>query len=116
MTSRRAFIGQCCAAVGTTGILSQLAQLRAIGAVASTSSSAPATAAAVPADYRALVCIFLNGGNDANNLIIPNGADYNSYATQRSLIAVPNTGLLSITPKTSDGRSWALHPSVTELR
>ena len=115
--SRRQFLGQCCAAVGTTGLLSQLAQLRAIGAVTSTSSgSVPATAGAVPSDYKAIVCIFLAGGNDANNLIIPTGSAYNSYATQRSVIAVPNSGLLSITPKTSDGRSWALHPSVGELR
>ena len=115
--SRRQFLGQCCAAVGTTGLLSQLAQLRAIGAVTSTSSgSMPAVAGAVPSDYKAIVCIFLAGGNDANNLIIPTGSAYNNYATQRSVIAVPSSGLLSITPKTSDGRSWALHPSVTELR
>jgi uncharacterized protein (DUF1501 family) len=112
--SRRQFLGQCCAAVGTTGLLSTLAQLRAIGAVTSTSST-PGTAAAVPNDYKALVCIFLNGGNDANNLIIPRGADYAAYASQRSVIAVPNSGLLALTPKTSDGRSWALHPSVSEI-
>lgn len=118
MNSRRQFIGQCCAAVGTTGILSTLAQLRAIGAVASTGGSGvtPPTAGAVPSDYRALVCVFLAGGNDANNLIIPSGSGYTSYASQRSVIAVPNSGLLSITPKTSDGRAWALHPSATELR
>ena len=115
--SRRQFLGQCCAAVGTTGLLSQLAQLRAIGAVTSTSSgSVPATAGAVPSDYKAIVCIFLAGGNDANNLIIPTGSAYSNYATQRSVVAVPSSGLLPITPKTSDGRSWALHPSVGELR
>jgi len=110
--NRRNFVGQCCAAVGTTGLLSTLAQLRAIGAVTST----PSTAAAVPSDYKALVCIFLNGGNDANNLIIPMGSDYAQYASQRNILAIPSTNLLSITPKTSDGRSWGLHPSVTELR
>ena len=62
------------------------------------------------------VCIFLAGGNDANNLIIPTGSAYNAYSTQRSVIALPNSGLLSITPRTSDGRAWALHPGVTELR
>jgi uncharacterized protein (DUF1501 family) len=115
--SRRQFIGQCCSAVGTTGLLSTLAQLRAIGAVTSTSSGSatPPTAAAVPSDYKAIVCIFLAGGNDANNLIIPTGAAYNSYATQRSVIALPNSGLLPISPKTSDGRTWALHPSMTQL-
>ncbi|MEO6244879.1 MAG: DUF1501 domain-containing protein, partial [Opitutaceae bacterium] len=115
--SRRQFIGQCCSAVGTTGLLSTLAQLRAIGAVTSTSSGSatPSTAGAVPSDYKAMVCIFLAGGNDANNLIIPTGSAYSSYATQRSVVAVPNSGLLPITPKTSDGRAWGLHPSVAEL-
>jgi uncharacterized protein (DUF1501 family) len=118
-SSRRHFLGQSCAAVGTTGILSTLAQLRAIGAVANasgSSSSAPAAAGAVPADYKAIVCIFLAGGNDANNLIIPTGSAYSAYSTQRSVIAVPNSGLLPIAPKTSDGRAWALHPGVSELR
>ncbi len=119
MNSRRHFIGQSCAAVGTTGILSTLAQLRAIGAVANASGStspAPATAGAVPADYKAIVCIFLAGGNDANNLIIPTGTAYNGYATARGVLALPSAGLLAITPKTSDGRAWALHPGVPELR
>ncbi|WP_414662772.1 DUF1501 domain-containing protein [Horticoccus sp. 23ND18S-11] len=117
-SSRRHFLGQCCSAVGTTGILSTLAQLRAIGAVTGvpSGSPAPARAGAVPSDYKAIVCIFLAGGNDANNLIIPSGTAYSSYATQRNVIAVPNSGLLPITPRTSDGRAWALHPGVPELR
>jgi uncharacterized protein (DUF1501 family) len=118
MNTRRQFIGQCCAAVGSTGILSTLAQLRATAAVTSidSGSSTPSTAAATPSDYKALVCIYLNGGNDANNLIIPFGSGYNSYASQRGILALPSANLLPITPKTSDGRSWALHPSVAELR
>jgi uncharacterized protein (DUF1501 family) len=116
--NRRHFIGQCCAAVGTTGMLSTLAQLRATAAVTSvpSGSSRPATAAAVPADYKALVCVFLNGGNDANNLIIPAGSQYAGYATQRGILALPSENLLAISPKTSDGRSWALHPSVIEMK
>ncbi len=43
----------------------------------------------VPDDYRALVCIFLNGGNDANNMLVPNHNDanvsnYSAYAAARS--------------------------------
>lgn len=116
--NRRHFIGQCCAAVGTTGILSTLAQLRATAAVTSIPSgfAPPSTAAAVPSDYKAMVCIFLNGGNDANNLIIPAGSAYAEYARQRGILALPSSNLLPITPKTSDGRDWALHPSVVELK
>lgn len=113
--SRRSFVGKCCAGVGATGMLSTLAQLRAIGATTSVSSGSGVTGAAVPSDYKALVCIFLNGGNDASNVIIPTGADYAAYASQRGVLAVPNTGLLALNPKTSDGRTFGLHPSFAEL-
>jgi uncharacterized protein (DUF1501 family) len=126
-TTRRHFIGSaCCAAVGTTGMLSALAQLRATAAAASLSSpqlqtpnpqlqTPPPKAAAVPADYRALVCIFLNGGNDASNLIVPLGSGYNAYATSRSVLALPQSTLLPLAPKTSDGRTFGLHPSMAEI-
>ena len=114
--SRRQFLGSaCCAAVGSTGLLSSLASLRLMGAAASP-GNIPSTAAAVAGDYKALVCLFLNGGNDANNLIVPTGSDYAAYAAARSNLALPQTGLLPISPKTSDGRTWALHAAVPELR
>src|SRR5688572_3294816 len=97
--SRRQFIGQCCAAVGTTGMLSALTQLRATAAAASVSSGAAATpprAGAVPSDYKALVCIFLNGGNDASNLIVPTGSGYAGYASARSVLALPQSNLLAL--------------------
>ena len=117
MNSRRHFIGQCCAAVGSTGMLSALTQLRATAAAASlsSSSSTPSVAGAVPSDYRALVCIFLNGGNDASNLIVPTGSGYAAYAAARSVIALPQANLLALNPKTSDGRTFGLHPSMTRL-
>lgn len=102
--SRRRFLGHCCAAVGTTGMLSTIASLRATAA------------AAIPTDYRALVCIFLNGGNDASNLIIPyDSGGYNSYTSYRTVLSLPKTSLLPLAPKTTDGREWALHPSLAEM-
>lgn len=113
--NRRKFIGACCAAVSATGMLSALAQLRVMGAVANPNNT-PLIGADVP-DYRALVCLFLAGGNDANNLIIPNdAAGYATYATGRTTLALPQAGLLGITPKTTDGRAWALHPSTGSLK
>jgi uncharacterized protein (DUF1501 family) len=114
---RRQFLGQCCAAVSATGMLSTLAQLRMMGAVASPAATpgAPARAGAPAPDFKALVCLFLAGGNDANNLIVPfDPAGYNAYSavTGRGAIALPRTQLLGITPRTSDGREWALHSSL----
>src|SRR3954470_16761457 len=116
--TRRRFVGQCCAAVGLTGMASTLASLRATAAAADipSGSSTPPKAAAVPSDYKALVCIFLNGGNDASNLIVPTGSGYNSYQTARLALALPQSSILSISPKTSDGRTWGLHPSLAEVQ
>src|SRR5437868_6412167 len=92
--SRRKFIGACCAAVSATGMLSALAQLRMLGAVAT-----PDPTVAGVTDYKALVCLFLAGGNDANNLIIPNdSAGYAAYAAGRGALAIPQAGLLGLTP------------------
>ncbi len=115
--SRRHFIGSaCCAAVGVTGFLSSLASLRLMGAVASP-GNVSASAASVASDYKALVCLFLQGGNDANNLIIPSDTSgYASYAAARSNLALPLTGLLPISPRTSTGRTFSLHPAVPELQ
>jgi uncharacterized protein (DUF1501 family) len=114
--NRRKFLGQCCAAVGATGMLSTLAQLRMMGAVASAENGpAPSRAGALPSDYKALVCLFLAGGNDANNMIVPFDTNsYNAYASAagRGAIALPRTQLLGITPKRTDGREWALHSSL----
>ncbi len=115
--TRRNFIRQtCCAAVGTTGMLSALTQLRVIGAVAADALK-PATAAAIPADYKALVCLFLNGGNDGNNVIVPyDPASYNAYAAARGVLAINRAQLLPIAPKSySDGRTYALHPALADV-
>jgi len=122
--ARRQFLGSCCAAVGATGMLSTLAQLRLTGALASPDNGpvVPTAAGALPGDYKALVCLFFSGGNDANNLLIPNDdAGYGSAAAAtgyasitggRGAIALPRSALRAIAPKTSDGRAWALHPSL----
>ena len=117
--SRREFIGSaCCAAVGYTGLLSALSSLRLMAAAANPANGPQlprAAAASIPADYKALVCLFLNGGNDANNLIVPTGSGYAAYASARSNLALPQTGLLPLNPKTGDGRTWGLHAAVPEL-
>jgi uncharacterized protein (DUF1501 family) len=117
--SRRTFLGACCASVGAAGLLSSLAQLRLMGAVADTGSggATPPRAGAPQSDYKALVCLFLAGGNDANNLVVPtDAANYAAYSAGRGVLALPQTALLPITPRTSDGRTWGMHPALTELK
>ena len=88
-------------------MLSALAQLRLIGAVANSSSSV----AGATGDYKALVCLFLAGGNDANNLILPNDtAGYNAYAAARGALALPANSALGLNPITTDGRAWSPDP------
>ncbi len=67
------------------------------------------------ADYKALVGIFLFGGNDAGNTIIPFD-DYASYSTARasSGIAIPQSSLLKIDVP-SVGASFGFHPSLTGI-
>jgi len=112
--SRRRFIQRCCAAVGTTGMLSAMSQLRLLGAVAGSSSTVTSAAAS---DYKALVCLFMSGGNDNSNFVIPfDVAGHQAYTIARGNLALPRDGLLGLNPATTDGRSWALHPAVPHLR
>jgi uncharacterized protein (DUF1501 family) len=68
-------------------------------------------------DFRALVCLFLNGGNDTNNVIVPRDTSaYNAYATARGALAVNRDTLLDINPLSGDGRSWGMHPSLASVR
>jgi uncharacterized protein (DUF1501 family) len=63
-------------------------------------------------DYKALVCIFLFGGNDANNMIIPyDTSGYANYAQIRGPIALPQNTLLPVQPK-SQSLPFAFHPAL----
>jgi len=68
-------------------------------------------------DYRALVCVFLSGGNDSFNLLVPtNPADHAAYAAARGNLALAAPSLLPIDPIDAQGRTFGLHPSVPELQ
>ena len=109
--SRRDFIGAApCLALGTTTLFSSLINLKAMNALMGTT-------AVVGGEYKALVCILLAGGNDSYNMIIPRSNDeYNEYAAARSNLAIPQNELLPITPNTTDGREYGLHPTMTGLQ
>jgi len=73
------------------------------------------TALAQGGGYRALVCLFLHGGNDGNNTIVPMASDaYDAYQRGRGLLALRQSSLLSIT--TPSGIAYGLHPQLTDLQ
>lgn len=106
-TRRRDFLRQAaCAAVGA---LSARATIRDLALINTGAGQQAFT------DYKAMVCIFLSGGNDSNNLVIPVGSEYANYASIRQNLALPSAAVLPITPLNPDGRDYALHPSCGEL-
>ncbi len=107
LTRRQLLKHGACSAAGIAG----LHALWNLGLVSS------AAAQGAPSDYKALVCLFLFGGCDSFNLLIPrDSAHYNPYAAARTNLAVPQNQLLAITPNTSDGSQYGLHPSCPELQ
>jgi uncharacterized protein (DUF1501 family) len=117
--SRREFLWKgACAALTATGIASTIWDLRGIKAAAA--DQAMANDPRVMADYKALVCIFLFGGNDGNNMLVPTDSLYtNNYLPARTTIAIPNdgspTGLIPLTPLSNDGHTYGLHPKASAL-
>ncbi len=108
--TRRDFIRQAaCAAVGTAAMTSAIRDLRFMNAAVAQSNIS---------DYKALICVFLAGGNDSNNLIVPTiTSEYNNYAAIRTpVLALPQSSLLPISPLNSDGHSYGFHPCCAPLQ
>ncbi len=70
-------------------------------------------------DYRALVCIFLDGGNDGNNTVVPNHnnsavSNYLVYYNARNPqgLAISPSQLLPISVPRMGGLTYGLHPSL----
>jgi len=94
----------------TTMNASRRAFLRQASALSLAGSAAPfalnlasigAAAAATPADYKALVCVFLYGANDAHNTVVPvDAASYATYAGARGALAWTTPQLTPLTPTT----------------
>ncbi len=106
--SRRHFLHHCgSGALGAASLVFGIERFGMINALAQSPSS----------DYKALVCIFLLGGNDGNNTIVPlETAEYNAYSSVRAPagLAIPQLSLLPITPP-SINRQFGLHPNLTGL-
>jgi uncharacterized protein (DUF1501 family) len=72
-----------------------------------------------PLPYKALVCVFLSGGNDSNNMIVPNYDEgYAQYSAARTAqgLAIPRANLLPITPPSMGGQVYGLNPALTRMQ
>lgn len=107
--SRRAFL-QRSAALGIAGGAAPF--VTTMGAIGE-------AAAATATDYRALVCVFLFGGNDYANTLVPyDQASYDAYARLRPVLAIPRASLdaTALNPAAAiGGRQYALAPTMAPL-
>src|SRR3984957_5048070 len=111
--TRRELLRKSCCAAAAVGMASSYSRFGLINALAQ-----------APSNYQALVCIFLFGGNDANNMLIPmDTAGYANYLKFRidvnsGGLALPQNTLLPITAKTAQNgeTSFALHPNLTDVQ
>ena len=97
--SRRQFLKQSLALGG----------LATLGGVSAQSTS----------NYKALVCVFLAGGNDAFNTVLATDDDsWSAYSSVRSSLALTKSSLLTLSPVAAlpNSRTLALHPQLTGLQ
>lgn len=97
--NRRTFLKA--ASWGALGQVAGVSPLRSFTSLAQSSSN----------DYKALVCIFLRGGNDSNNMIVPlDLTQHSSYSKARGPLAIAQSSLLPLA-----GVGYGLHPSMPNL-
>src|SRR5271157_1008958 len=104
LRSRREFLRLGCRTLSTIGAAAAFGQAGLMTARAQSSSN-----------YKAMVCIFLFGGNDANNMLVPNdAATYSNYQKIRQNLAISQASLLAIHDPASNA-NYGLHPSFAPI-
>ena len=90
--------------------------LPALGGFSLLSGMRSAAAASQAGDYRALVCLYLHGGNDSFNMVVPrSGRAYERYRRTRGNLSVAKETLLAIEPRHTQAADYGLHPSLEPL-
>ncbi len=103
--SRRDFLRTSACALSGMALATTMDQFGVVHAL--TPQAAP--------DYKALVCVFLNGGNDGNNTFLDLN-QYNQYSTARNAaqLAIPQASFLPVSPVS--GGSFGFHPNMPEMQ
>ena len=107
-----------CAALTNTSLLSTILNLSATNSVVAQTSGLTG--------YRALVCVFLFGGNDSYNMLVPlsgnehadyisaRGGDYNAIGGALGIPASEFAATTILDPPT--GRQFGIHPAMTGVK
>lgn len=106
--SRRKFLQQLgvATALGLASPLSAMAKFKSMNAIMSSPPPPPF------GNYKAIVCVFLHGGNDSYNMLIPNTlTEYNHYFDTRSNLALLQTDILPI-----GSGDYAVNPSMPDIK
>ncbi len=113
--SRRDFLLRTtCAALSASAIQGTVRQWGLANLLATPNTITP--------NYRALVCVFLNGGNDSNNMVMPLDGDnstgpYGSYRAARPTLAIPQASIIPINnPPSMAGATFGFHPNMAAMR
>jgi uncharacterized protein (DUF1501 family) len=112
MKSRRQFLGETsCAAISSVSTLNMMLNLQ---------MASSAAAQAAPANRKTLVCVFLAGGIDSFNWLVPRDARHATYSATRGNLALPASGVGGVLPLTQaangDGLSYGIHPSCSGMQ
>ncbi len=117
--SRRKFIKKAGCSLGMVTLATQMEHFGLMTALAQKAKVDPIKKARLGGTgYKALVCVFLGGGNDGNNMIVPNHNDanvsnYSVYAAARSAqgLALAQNTLLPVNVPSMSNLSYGLHPA-----
>lgn len=105
--NRRVFLKSLAFGIGASSMMATQGKLNLIQSAMAQSSDYAGLS-----DHKSLVCIFLAGGNDAFNMLVPYQQNaYNQYKTTRNKIALSRDSLLPLA-----GSDYAFHPSMAQLQ
>ena len=114
---RREFLKKSGCALGMAALATQMEHFGMMTVLAQEADDSQLNAP--PSDYRALVCVFMQGGNDGNNTIVPNHSDanlsnYQYYfgARNPASLAIPQAQLLPVSVPRAGGLSYGLNPNL----
>src|ERR1044072_7774003 len=103
--TRRDFLRSSACTVGSMALASSINTFSVVHALTPDAAT----------DYKALVCVFLNGGNDGNNMFVSLD-QYTGYANVRAAagLAIAQASLLPVSPVS--GGSYGFHPNMPEMQ